>query len=355
MLLDIIMILALLVSIVLACNVFTNAIEWLGEKLNLSAGAVGSVLAAVGTALPETIVPIVAIVTGVLSAGQNGGMTAQAGEDIGLGAILGAPFMLATLAMFVSGVAIVVYRLMGKRSLELVIDRSQFFRDKGYFFVAYGLAIAAAFLPANLLHFKWIVAIALLGVYAVYLKQTLSAPHAPQDPHDHRDSEGHDLDPLFFDPKAEEPPMSMVLVQTILGVFAIIGLAHLFVHEIQHISEKLHLNAMILSLIIIPIATELPEKFNSVMWLGNKKDTLAIGNLTGAMVFQSCVPVAVGVAFTPWVFNPEAKLSILLCLLSSAVITALLFRCGKNGSPFVLMLGGIAYGVFVWQVVAPLF
>jgi len=354
MLLDIIMILALLVSIVLACNVFTNAIEWLGEKLNLSAGAVGSVLAAVGTALPETIVPIVAIITGVLSAGQEGGMTAKAGEDIGLGAILGAPFMLATLAMFVSGVAIVVYHWMGKRSLELVIDRSQFFRDKAYFFVAYGLAIAAAFLPANLLHFKWIVAIALLGVYGLYLKQTLSAPHAPLDSHDHVDSEGHELDPLFFDPKAEEPGLNIVLFQTMLGVFAIIGLAHLFVHEIQHISEKLHLNAMILSLIIIPIATELPEKFNSLMWLGNKKDTLAIGNLTGAMVFQSCIPVAVGVAFTPWIFNEEAKLSILLCLLSSAVITALLFRCGKNGSPFVLMLGGIAYGIFVWQVVAPL-
>ncbi|MCE2931254.1 MAG: hypothetical protein LW809_07740 [Vampirovibrionales bacterium] len=354
MLLDIVMILVLLISIVLACNVFTNAIEWLGEKLNLSAGAVGSVLAAVGTALPETIVPIVAIVTGVLSAGKNGGMSVHAGEEIGLGAILGAPFMLATLAMFVSGLAIVVYHLMGKRSLELVIDRSQFFRDKGYFFVAYGLAIAAAFLPANLLHFKWIVAIALLGVYALYLKQTLSAPHAPLDAHDHKDSEGHELDPLFLDPKAEEPCMKRVVIQTILGLLGIVGLAHLFVHEIQHISEKLHLNAMILSLIIIPIATELPEKFNSVVWLGHHKDTLAIGNLTGAMVFQSCIPVAVGVAFTPWVFNSEAQLSIFLCLLSSIVITALLFRCGKNGSPFVMMLGGIAYGIFVWQVVSPL-
>ena len=41
---------------------FTNAIEWLGHKLNLGEGAVGSILAAVGTAMPETLIPIVAII-----------------------------------------------------------------------------------------------------------------------------------------------------------------------------------------------------------------------------------------------------------------------------------------------------
>ncbi|HNC05350.1 MAG TPA: hypothetical protein PLS38_03490, partial [Solirubrobacterales bacterium] len=43
---------------------FTNAIEWLGHKLNLGEGAVGSILAAVGTAMPETLIPIVAIIGG---------------------------------------------------------------------------------------------------------------------------------------------------------------------------------------------------------------------------------------------------------------------------------------------------
>jgi cation:H+ antiporter len=48
--------------ILLGAEVFVNGIEWLGKKLNLSEGAVGSVLAAVGTALPETLIPIIAIV-----------------------------------------------------------------------------------------------------------------------------------------------------------------------------------------------------------------------------------------------------------------------------------------------------
>src|SRR6186997_1330364 len=86
-----------LAVILIAAELFTNGIEWFGHKLNLAEGVVGSVLAAVGTALPETMIPIIAILTG-------GGSSASHG--VGVGAILGAPFMLSTLAMFVTGVAV---------------------------------------------------------------------------------------------------------------------------------------------------------------------------------------------------------------------------------------------------------
>src|SRR3712207_9261447 len=86
------------VAIVAAAALFTNAIEILGERLNLGQGAVGSVLAAVGTALPETMIPVVAILAAVFA-----GRDPETAGEIGIGAILGAPFMLATLAMFVVG------------------------------------------------------------------------------------------------------------------------------------------------------------------------------------------------------------------------------------------------------------
>ena len=38
---------------------------------------------------------------------------------------------------------------------------------------------------------------------------------------------------------------------------------------------------MLLALVIAPIATELPEKFNSLIWVRQGKDTLAMGNITG--------------------------------------------------------------------------
>ena len=85
-------------------ELFTNGVEWIGEGFGLSEGAVGSVLAAVGTALPETLLPLVAILSG------HG-----RGEEIGTGAILGAPFMLTTLAMVVVAVAVLVTGRGGRR------------------------------------------------------------------------------------------------------------------------------------------------------------------------------------------------------------------------------------------------
>ena len=67
------------------------------------------------------------------------------------------------------------------------------------------------------------------------------------------------------------------------------------------------LDPTILALIIAPIATELPEKFNSVLWVRNGKDTLAMGNITGAMVFQSCLPTVLGLLFTTWAFTPRQR------------------------------------------------
>src|SRR5215210_1034990 len=95
---DLVILLASFVIILAGAELFTNGIEWFGRKLGLAEGAVGSVLAAVGTALPETMIPIVAI---LFASGEHS-------EDVGLGAILGAPFMLATLAMFVTGLAVMI-------------------------------------------------------------------------------------------------------------------------------------------------------------------------------------------------------------------------------------------------------
>src|SRR5215510_3931137 len=95
---DLLVLLVSFLIILAGAELFTNGIEWFGHKLGLAEGAVGSVLAAVGTALPETMIPIIAI---LFSGGAHS-------DEIGVGAILGAPFMLATLAMFVTGIAVIV-------------------------------------------------------------------------------------------------------------------------------------------------------------------------------------------------------------------------------------------------------
>lgn len=61
----------MLLVILIAAEIFTNALEHLGQKLGISEGVTGSLFAAVGTALPETLVPILAIMGGTASAAVN--------------------------------------------------------------------------------------------------------------------------------------------------------------------------------------------------------------------------------------------------------------------------------------------
>ena len=54
-------------AIVVAARLFANVVEILGRRLSLGEGAVGSLLAAVGTALPETMIPVVSVLVSVLN------------------------------------------------------------------------------------------------------------------------------------------------------------------------------------------------------------------------------------------------------------------------------------------------
>lgn len=119
------------------CELFTNSIEWLGHKLHLSEGATGSVLAAVGTAMPETMVPILALIFG---------SSTEIGEAIGIGAILGAPFMLSTLAMFVGGVAIIILDRKGRREKTLQLDTDSIGMDLKFFLIVFIPAFVVVFI-----------------------------------------------------------------------------------------------------------------------------------------------------------------------------------------------------------------
>ena len=88
------------VTIYLACEYFVNGVEWAGIRLGVSKNAVGTVLAAFGTALPESVVTFVAVVFG----------HSPAQKDIGVGAALGGPLVLSTIAYAVVGLTFLASR-----------------------------------------------------------------------------------------------------------------------------------------------------------------------------------------------------------------------------------------------------
>jgi cation:H+ antiporter len=345
---DVLTLIVAFVVILLGAELFTNGIEWFGRKLELAEGAVGSVLAAVGTALPETMIPIIAILFA----------TGESSNEVGVGAILGAPFMLSTLAMFVTGLAVLYAARNRSTGDEMQVDTGVLAHDMRYFAIAYAIAIGAAFLPLEPVWLKWIAAVILLGIYAWYVKG-----HFEADP----DVDAADLAPLRFhrldraahrsDPAV--PRLRVVNLQVVAALGLIVLGAVFFVDAVSHLATDLAIDSALLALVIAPIATELPEKFNSIIWVRQGKDTLAMGNITGAMVFQSTIPTVVALLFasSSWVAQQGSYIAFAsagIAFLSSAVIFIPMARRGVLHGRGLLVGGGfyLAYLVLVLGVLS---
>jgi len=328
---------------------FTNGVEWFGRKLDLAEGAVGSVLAAVGTALPETMIPVVAILF------SRGG---AATEAVGVGAILGAPFMLGTLALFVAGLAVAWRARRGRAGDVVRVDRRVLGVDVRAFVLSYGIAIGAAVvLPVEPTWPKLVVAAVLLVLYGRYVKGHFDADAAEAE---------EELGPLHFHrlerrhvrASGGPPRLRLVALQAVAGVALIVVGATVFVGVVSDLSRTLGVSEVLLALVIAPIATELPEGFNSLIWVRQRKDTLAIGNITGAMVFQSAIPTSVALVFAPrsWVAEPGTYLafaSAAIAFLSIAVVFGQVARGGALRGRW-LLVGGIFYVAYLAIVLATL-
>jgi cation:H+ antiporter len=288
------------------------------------------VLAAVGTALPETMIPLVAIFGALLL-----GTGAAAGE-IGIGAILGAPFLLATLALFIVGAAAIGYKERRETGSEITADRQTAIPDLVFFLLCFTPAAAAGIFSLPLL-LKICLAVLLLAAYVLYVVRTLK-----------EDGETEEGIParLTLWPFRSQGPTWAVAVQ-LVGTIIVMGFgAHLFVGAVEHLSKSVGIPAGLIALVLAPLATELPEKFNSVVWLRDNKDTLAIGNITGAMVFQSTIPVSIGVLFTPWQLDFLSAVAAIFAILSSIVFLGFLLRKAPLRAFYMLGAGSL-YIVFV--------
>ncbi len=323
-----------LLLILLSAEVFTNGIEVFGKKLSLSQAVVGSILAAVGTALPETILPMVAI---FLHKGD-------VGNSIGIGAILGAPFMLATLAFLMIGTTVCISYFIKRRKFVFEAELSTIKRDITFFVIMYSCGI---FLPIFIKH-HFIVAILLLIGYLAYLYRTFKSES---------ESILHEEKLYFEKIFGKILPVSkfktiLSLIQALFALLIMIKGAHGFVTALQHISEKFGFDPLLFALLIAPVATELPEKFNSVTWTFKGRDTLAMGNVTGAMVFQSTFPVAVGIVFTDWNITGYALLSACLAILAGSIILGEI-HLRKRISPFTLIFSGSFYLIYALIILKP--
>ena len=194
-----------LVIILFAAEFFTNGIEAFGRHFSFSQAVVGSIFAAVGTALPETILPIVAIF-------MYGGASAK---EIGVGAILGAPFMLSTLAFFLVGLTVSIAALRKKRAFELRVEAHSIKRDLLFFLAMYCMAIILPLVFGR--RSLVFISCALVAGYIFYAYMTFRSESA-----DLEHSEGmyfwRMLSRITGKPSSQSPPLFLILFQVLAAL-----------------------------------------------------------------------------------------------------------------------------------------
>jgi cation:H+ antiporter len=304
-----------------ACEYFVNGVEWFGHKAGISQNAVGTVLAAFGTALPESVVTFVAVAFGHSEAERN----------IGVGAALGGPLVLATIAYPVVGIMMLLTRSQARHSL-IEVNRQRLCHDQGWFLVIFLFKIALGFVAFALKPWLgWL----FLAVYTVYTY--LEIIHEGDEP----DGE---LEPLKFRPKSDNPDWFATASQTVIALVVIFLASRIFVTQLATVGPWLGLPSTVVALLLCPIATELPETMNAVIWIKQGKHRLALSNISGSMMIQATIPTALGLFFTPWMFDTPLTVAAVVTILA---VGGLLFLFWRNAvTPLRLALFVVFYVIF---------
>ncbi|MDX6220585.1 MAG: cation:H+ antiporter [Frankiales bacterium] len=357
--LHVVLLLGCAVTIYLACEAFVNAVEWLGVRMKVGPVAVGTILAAAGTALPESVVTLVAVLYGGAS-----------GKDIGVGAALGGPLVVGTLAYAVVG-GMLLLRQRATRSLSGLpaavpvgpvtgydagatadaadsargpldgTDMVGLARDQTWFLSIFVFKVALGLVAFSIKPWLGIVFLLAYGVYAM---------REIRGTGEHASAEG--LEPLTFQKSRAVPTTFAVVAQTLVTLVVIFAASQLFVAQLDWAGPALGLPAVVVALLLSPVATELPEIMNAIIWVRQGKTSLALGNISGAMMIQATVPSALGLLFTPWKFDTPLLLAG-VATLASVVYLLVLFRRDQVTPKRLLGAGGF-YLAFAAALVATL-
>ncbi|MDT4924970.1 MAG: cation:H+ antiporter, partial [Pseudonocardiales bacterium] len=274
----VLLLLACAVVIYLACEWFVNAVEWFGVEFKVGAVAVGTILAAAGTALPESVVTLVAVLFG----------SKAQGNDIAVGAAMGGPLVVGTVAYGVTGAMLLLHKRTQASTRTAVragggsdadvpealrdgglseVDTKRLAKDQTWFLVIFTVKVALGLVAFAI---KPVLGILFFAAYAVYFWREMRA--------EGDDASGEGLEPLRFQPRRGTPARWAVIAQTLVTLVVIFAASQVFVVQLEWAGPALGLSPVVVALLLSPIATELPEILNAIIWVRAGKTQLALAN-----------------------------------------------------------------------------
>ena len=324
LLLPLLLLLGAAAAIYFACEFFVNGVEWLGRRLSVGSTATATILAAFGTALPESAITFVAVAFG----------KSDAQRELGVGAALGGPLVLATIAYATVGATLILSHQRLQRSQAVRQEFKHLSRDQTWFLCIFMVKLAVGLVAFA---FKPWLGIGFLAAYALYFWKEMSR----DDSHEADEF----LEPLMIAKKRPgPPPLALSALQTGLALVVIFAASRLFVGQLDAIGPALGIEPQLLALLLSPIATELPETMNAIIWVRQGKHRLALANISGSMMIQATVPTAFGLFFTPWLLDRSL---IMAGAVTAIAVTVMLvsFARGVISRGFLASMG-LFYALF---------
>jgi cation:H+ antiporter len=198
-------------------------------------------------------------------------------------------------------------------------DLGKLARDQRWFLAIFVVKVALGLVAFA---FKPWLGLLFFAAYAVYFWREIRGGGG------HGDGHGESLEPLLLQRRRAHPATWAVVTQTLAALAVIFAASQLFVHQLDAIGPMLGLPAAVTALLLSPIATELPEIMNAVIWIRQGKTRLALANISGAMMIQATVPSGLGLLFTPWRFGGALLLAGLATMAAIGYLLILL-RTGR--------------------------
>lgn len=310
--------------------VFTNAIEYLGGRSRIGGSFIGAVISPIFTSMPELTVFIVALYL-------YGGVT---GEEIGMGTIIGEPFMVSTLVFPIIFLVVLLGLMMRTRSdAVLEVDR-ELVTPYVFFTALFPTVLLPAMLPMGFIRF--VISILLIMAYVYYVSRMYRSQGSLimeyEDAYILRLVRGS-ISKMFH--------YVLLSIQLLLSMILLITGSRFMVMGIGGISEALNISAMAMSIIITPIATIMPESITAIIWAFKGRDTLAVASLVGEKVLYSTIYPALGLVLTSWALSIEAVVSVIV---TEAVSLLILYHIIKGGLTWDTAILGLA-GYIMYIVV----
>lgn len=305
-----------IVLLVVSSFILTSTIEDLGKRGKFSSSFTGAIISPIFTSLPELIV----ILTALILVGN------VSGSEIAAGTIIGEPFLVSAIGFPIMAIAMLAARRKGSgERLDAVMPKTMIF---------VGLVLPIMIIPS--LFQSWPVRI-LIAAFLVII-YLLFARFVRQESLEESE---------FIVGEIRNRTALIFLIAT--GTVLLVAGSAILVRSVDNLAFQTGINRELIAILIIPIATIVPETLNSVIWGAKLKTNLAVGALLGEETFFATIYPMLAILASRWVITENGIVAIFLTSLFSIAIGLFTYKFRQNLYVYlVFVLSLIAFLLFIY-------